>query len=208
MPETFAGIDVGGPRKGLDVAVVEARHGAYTLIELERRLIASDVVVLLTPFRPLVVAVDSPRCAALHGCKSRPCEVLLRKRICGIRYTPDDASLKTSSYYAWIRNGFSLYDELDDASKAGTVGDVIECFPTASWTAIGGARAKGPEDWESRAKWTRRLLARELEGKRKLTRVPANHNQDERDAIVAAHTAWAWQAGRRPKGAYWPIVVP
>ena len=57
--------------------------------------------------------------------------------------------------------------------------EVIEVFPTASWTRWYGKRGS-----RTRSAWTRKgLAALGLEG------VPARTNQDQRDAIAAAMTA-------------------
>ena len=57
--------------------------------------------------------------------------------------------------------------------------EVIEVFPTASWTRWHGKRGA-----QTRAAWTRQgLAALGLES------VPARTNQDQRDAIAAAVTA-------------------
>jgi len=63
----WAGVDVGGPRKGFDVAVIDRRG----LVALERVASPRDVARRLAVFAPRVVAVDSPRRAARHGESSR-----------------------------------------------------------------------------------------------------------------------------------------
>lgn len=82
--------------------------------------------------------------------------------------------MHSSAYYAWIIEGLDLFDAL----AAHNV-EVIEVFPTASWSRWQGKRGS-----QTRATWSRRgLAALGLDG------VPARTNQDQRDAIAAAVTA-------------------
>jgi predicted nuclease with RNAse H fold len=79
-----------------------------------------------------------------------------------------------SAYYAWIIEGLTLFSAL-----AAGIAEVIEVFPTASWTRWHGARGR-----QTRAAWSRQgLAALGLAG------VPARTNQDQRDALAAAVTA-------------------
>lgn len=185
----WAGVDVGGARKGFDVVVV----GRSGLVTAPRRLPSSGAVhSFLHDHQPRVVAVDSPRCAAPAGERSRACERRLAKEVCGIRYTPDQGTLNGGSpYYEWIRRGLGLYTALEHGPWG-----VIECFPTASWTRWLGPR---PKD-RSRAAWTRTGL--ENLGLRGL---PSKTNQDIRDALAAALTARLFDEGRTE--AFGEIVV-
>ena len=166
----MAGVDVGGKRKGFDVAVIDDRR----VLALQSRLTCGQVVDLVLANRPAVVAIDSPRCCAPEGQAARDGELQLARSICGIRWTPDAGRVHASAYYAWILEGFALLDAL----TAGGV-EVIEVFPTASWTRWQGKR--GPR---TRAAWTRQALAAFS-----LECVPARTNQDQRDAVAAAMTA-------------------
>ena len=104
-----------------------------------------------------------------------------RRRICGIRWTPEKTKLKGNSYYEWIVNGLHLYDVLDDLSA-----DLVEVFPTASWT-----RWVGPRGLKTRARWTRQGL-----GQLEIGGLPDRRlNQDDRDAIAAALTAQQFSEG-------------
>jgi len=176
---SWAGIDVGGPRKGFDVALLDADRR----VTLKRRLDRDETVDWLRRHRPLVVAVDSPARPAEPGERSRRCErELVRAGICGIRYTPDLVTIEAphpTGYYDWIREGFRLYESLR-AAAAETGWSVIEVFPTASWSIWAGRKP-----WEvSRARWTAAALSR-----RRLRDVPVRLGQDARDAITAALTA-------------------
>lgn len=172
----WLGVDVGGRRKGFDVAVVDDRRVA----ELAGRLDRDAVCRLVSKHRPSIVAIDSPRSCAPEGCTSRDGERALAKAVCGIRWTPDSGKLQASAYYEWILEGLSLYEALEQSAV-----EVIECFPTASWT-----RWHGPRGSRRRAVWSREALT-DLG----LAGVPKRTNQDQRDAIAAAVTAREYEAG-------------
>jgi predicted nuclease with RNAse H fold len=178
----WLGVDVGGPRKGFDVALIGEER-----LRLLARMPRAEVVALVESERPAVVAIDSPCSCAPDGLKARECELSLNRAICGIRWTPDSKSLRGSDYYAWIVEGLALYDALG--------GEAIEVFPTASWT-----RWLGPRHG-TRAAWTTAGLERlRLDG------VPSRTNQDQRDAIAAAVTARQHSQGATER--FGEIVVP
>ena len=187
----WAGVDVGAG-KGFDVAVVDERG----LVAGPTRLGAvQEVALWLRRQQPRVVAVDSPRSPAREGELSRQCErELVRAGVCGIRYTPNARELgRNASYYAWIANGLELYRALARASPRW---ELIECFPTATWSRLGGRRGRHP-----RARWSGQVLhGLGLRG------LPARINQDARDAIGAAVTARLYDAGATES--FGEIVVP
>jgi predicted nuclease with RNAse H fold len=157
-------------RKGFDVAVIDERR----VLSLQNRLRCKQVVELVVTYQPAVVAIDSPRSCAPEGKTARAGELQLARSICSIRWTPDMRRVQARPYYAWILEGLALFDAL-----SGCGAEVIEVFPTASWTRWHGRR--GPR---TRSAWTRQGLAvLGLDG------VPARTNQDQRDAIAAAMTA-------------------
>jgi predicted nuclease with RNAse H fold len=183
----WMGVDVGGKRKAFDVALVDDGR----LIGWRRRQSADQVVAWVESAKPTVVAVDSPRTCAPPGHTHRPEEKQLRDAVCGIRWTPPDAQLDGNRYYEWIVEGLHLYKALERLPV-----EVIECFPTASWTRWHGARRD-----RRRSAWTRRALAaRDLRG------VPSRTNQDLRDAIGAALTARDYERGRFER--FGDIIVP
>lgn len=184
----WAGVDVGGRRKGFHVAAV----GRASLVAGPVRLAGADQAVKwLVERGPALVAVDAPRSPAPPGSRSRPEERALARAICSLRYTPDAASLAGNAYYEWIVAGFELYQALERARLR-----AVECFPTASWTRWGGRRGKA-----TRAAWSRAALAATALG-----RVPPTLGQDGRDAIGAALTARAWSLGEAER--FGEIVVP
>lgn len=177
----WAGIDVGGAKKGFHLAVIQDDRD---LVALEHRrcpsnppAAAAEVVALLRDLHspPAVIAVDSPAAAAADGERSRRCERQIAKSVCGIRWTPDRARLDAGSdYYGWIRNGFLMYEALQ------THGEwrVIECFPTATLT-----RLHGPRGGRRRATWSRAPVQAWSQGDL------WPRNQDQRDSVAAAWTA-------------------
>jgi predicted nuclease with RNAse H fold len=164
------GVDVGGKRKGFDVAVIDDCR----VLALQSRLRCQQVSDLVMTYLPAVVAIDSSRSYAPDGQTARESELQLARSICGIRWTPDAKSVRATPYYAWILEGHALFRALSECGA-----EVIEVFPTASWTRWFGKRGL-----RTRAAWSRQgLAALGLDG------VPARSNQDQRDAIAAAMTA-------------------
>jgi predicted nuclease with RNAse H fold len=183
----WIGVDVGGKRKGFDVAVVEDRALVALAGGLGRRAVAG----LVETHRPALVAIDSPCRCAPRGHTSRDCERRLAAAVCGIRWTPDAKRVQAGGYFGWIVEGLALYKLLAERDVA-----VIEVFPTASWT-----RWLGKRGTRSRSSWSREGLASlGLEG------IPSRTNQDQRDAIAAAATARLCTAGATE--AIGEIVVP
>lgn len=185
----FAGVDVGGRRKGFDVAVLDA-HGAL-LLPPGRRLTAAQARTLIARCAPVLVAIDSPCSTAPVGRTARRGELCLNGLVCGIRWTPDEDTIAVGDYYDWIRRGFVLYDLLRADGRR-----TIEVFPTASWTRWHGKRAG-----RRRSAWSREALS-EL----RLAGVPDRTSQDLRDAIAAAATAY--QDWRGETDRFGEIVVP
>ncbi len=183
----WLGVDAGGRRKGFDLALVDERR----LVSLLGGLGRAAVLERVERDRPAIVAIDSPRFCAAEGQTARDDERRLARSICGIRWTPDRAAVATSPYYAWIVEGLGLF-----AALAGRDVEVIEVFPTASWTRWHGSRAG-----RSRAAWSREGLAR-----MGLENLPARTNQDQRDAIAAALTARQHARGETETAG--EIVVP
>jgi predicted nuclease with RNAse H fold len=161
---------VGAQRKGFDVALIDERR----LLRLERGLDREAVVAAAERDRPALVGIDSPRSCAPSGQSARESEREISRRICGIRWTPDETRVRGNAYYAWIVEGLALFEALIARQSL-----VIEVFPTASWT-----RWAGPRGVRTRARWTQSALpALAVEG------IPERTNQDLRDAIAAAVTA-------------------
>jgi predicted nuclease with RNAse H fold len=193
ISDRYAGVDIGASRKGFHLALVDAVGLADGPVQIRS---VDSVVRTLEAWRPSVVALDSPRSCAPDGEKSRPCErELVASGICNIRWTPDRGALDAGNrYYDWIVSGLRLYDAL---AASQTDWEVIEVFPTASWTRWAGRRAA-----RRRAAWSQEALA-----KLGITGLPTRRlNQDDRDAIAAALTARLHALGRTEN--FGEIVVP
>jgi predicted nuclease with RNAse H fold len=183
----WIGVDVGGKRKGFDVAVI----GERSLIRLDGGLDLEGVVGLVDAEAPAVVGIDGPRSCAPTGRTARDGELELARRICGIRWTPDRSTVEGNPYYAWIVEGLDLFEAL-----GANASELIEVFPTASWT-----RWLGRRQARTRADWTEQGVAR-----LGLAGIPKRTNQDQRDAIAAAVTARQHSEGATE--AMGEIVVP
>jgi predicted nuclease with RNAse H fold len=191
---TWAGVDVGGRRKGFHLAVLDAQLH----VTLEQVRSAEDCMGIFRSVDPSVVAIDSPCEWADAGELSRGCErAFTRANLCGIRYTPNEqlANARVDRYLEWIVLGLTLWERL-----RATNARVIECFPTASWTAWLGRRQP-----RTRAVWTRSgidQLGRHVSG------LDAVGNQDQRDAVAAALTARQWDLRRATVRCFGELVVP
>jgi len=126
----WVGVDVGGKRKGFDVAVIDD----HRVLVLKGHLDYKQVVEVIMERQPSLVAIDSPRSCAPEGQAVRGCERQLAKLICGIRWTPDEPRVRASAYYAWVLEGAALF-----AALASHGVHVIEVFPTESPGFGGGS---------------------------------------------------------------------
>src|ERR687895_77460 len=82
---TWAGVDVGGRRKGFHVAAVD---GSGRCSGPARAATPADVVEWLRPLAPSVVGLDCPLATAPPGRTARDGELRLARAVCGIRWTP------------------------------------------------------------------------------------------------------------------------
>jgi predicted nuclease with RNAse H fold len=190
----WAGVDVGGRRKGFHVAVVDA--GLH--VRTERVAGADGCAELLAEARPAAVGVDAPPGWADPGESSRANErAFARARVCGIRFTPDEATAgrRTDRYYEWVEQGIALWAALGAAGLR-----AVEVFPTASWTRWLGGRAP-----LSRAAWSGRGLAQVASAVGGLDGV---RDQDTRDAVAAALTARQWDVAPASVETFGGLVVP
>ncbi|RPH67841.1 MAG: DUF429 domain-containing protein [Myxococcaceae bacterium] len=189
-PTCWAGVDVGGRRKGFHLAVLDSR--GRLSVAGERVPTARALVDRLLPLRPSLVAVDAPRRPAEPGARSRVCErEFVRAGICALRFTPDLRELRSNPFHEWVLRGLELYAALDRAGLP-----AVECFPTGAWTMWAGPRSATP-----RGAWSSRALERlSVPGS------PARLGQDARDAIAAALTARLHTSGRTL--VFGELVVP
>lgn len=176
---TWAGVDVGGTRKGFDLAVLDAA----LRVQLFRSCDVDELIELIADAAPMAIGIDAPRNWADPGERSRRAErEFMRLGLCGIRFSPDEATARArhDAYFEWIWNGLELWTALGPAAT-----DVVEVFPTASWTAWFGPRGD-----RRRARWTRDAI--DDLGGHGVTGLEAVRNQDQRDAVAAALTARQW----------------
>lgn len=191
-PRRFVGVDVGGTAKGFDVAVLEGDGRAG----LHRTGDVDEVVSLASG--AVLVGVDAPIAWAPAGQRSRPDErAFARAGICGIRYTPDEASARARSdaYLDWIWRGLALHAAL---ARAGT--STVEVFPTAAWT-----RWLGPRGSRTRLAWTREGTGR-LRAGGLVDDAGERPSQDQMDALAAALVAS--QADEGTTQHFGALVVP
>lgn len=194
----WAGIDVGGRRKGFHVAALAPGRGAVVNVVAgpERLVTPAAVVAWLRPWSPRLTGVDAPRRLADDPARFDG-ERRLAREVCRLRYTPTLAALERQrtgsapAYYEWIEHGLELYAALDGAGLA-----AIEAFPTAGWT-----RWAGPRNGRPRGAWSAAAL-----GRLPVRGVARDLDQDERDALGAAFMARECDAGRCEH--YGDIVVP
>lgn len=165
----WAGVDVGGRRKGFHLALVDAAR----FLRCQHALTAEEAVAILEGWRPALIAVDSPRAPAVTG-KSRPEERCLAKALCRIRYTPTrgyraQPILRVDSrWMASLRRAGGAQPRPSRMLSHGVLDHV-------------GRSRSG-----TRARWSQRVLERQA-----LEDLPELLNQDFRDAIGAALTARA-----------------
>lgn len=198
----WVGVDVGGARKGFDVAVLDGRDR----VTLHRTRDVADVVAVATD--AALVGVDAPAAWAPHGERSRPDErAFAAAGVCGIRFTPDEATARarTDEYLDWVWQGLALHAALD---TAGIIR--VEVFPTAAWT-----RWLGPRGHRSRLAWARDGLAR-LRADGLDDDAGDTPSQDVMDAIAAALVTRQADRGTVdrfgtlavPAPSCWPVGVP
>jgi predicted nuclease with RNAse H fold len=65
--DRWLGVDVGGKRKGFDIALIDARQ----VLALAGHLNREEVIEHVETEQPTVVAIDSPRCCAPPGQTTR-----------------------------------------------------------------------------------------------------------------------------------------
>lgn len=196
----YVGVDVGGPRKGFDVAVLDDDDR----VAVHRAGEVGEVVARAAGAR--LVGVDAPAAWAPAGQRSRPDErAFARAGICGIRFTPDEAAARArdDDHLGWVWQGLALY-----AALASVDVPAVEVFPTAAWT-----RWLGPRGEHRRLAWTREGMAR-LRADGLADDAGDRPSQDAMDAVAAALVTRQATAGTVerfgalvvPAAGTWPLV--
>src|SRR4051812_49956251 len=93
----WAGVDVGGRRKGFHVAAVDAHGRCAGPVNLPAPEAVRD---WLDTLAPVVVGIDAPLATAPPGRAARDGELHLAREVCGIRWTPSAERLDGNPYYA------------------------------------------------------------------------------------------------------------
>ena len=133
---SWLGVDVGGPRKGFDVALIDG-EAVRVLARLDR----DGVVALAEAERPAVIGIDSPCSVAPPGARSRADERALASTVCGIRWTPDRLDGAD-----WTRHGLTALglagipqrtnQDQQDALAAAVTARAYSCGRTEAFGAI------------------------------------------------------------------------
>jgi predicted nuclease with RNAse H fold len=174
------GIDVGGPKKGLDVVVLDED---LTILGSHAHLAVEGLEAIIRTVEPAVIAIDSPPRPALHG-NARRAERHLAKIGIHSYATPSDPERFDHPFYGWMRVGFAAFEAAGACGyhryASGRVrGDAIEVFPHASVVALTGCL---PPTGVPKGRWRRRVLE-----SRGVSNV-ALRSIDQIDAALAALT--------------------
>lgn len=192
---SFLGIDVGGKRKGFHLAEISSGEPVGDPLQLAD---VAAVVEQVEQVRPAMIGLDSPKSCADPGESSRRDEREFRSAgICAIRWTPDEATVRSGgAYFEWVRNGLDLYEAL---AKLIDPELLIEVFPTAAWTQLHAPRGN-----RSRSEWSIEALE-SLDLDLAATR---RWSQDDRDAVAAAYTAMLFAEHPERTLRFGDLVVP
>jgi len=196
------GIDVGGPRKGLDIALMDAERVPYLV---KPRASLDDVAAAIEQHAPQIVAIDSPPRWNAAG-RSRRTERLLAEIGISTFPTPSAAGGE-HAFFAWMKSGMEVFGlaaskgyALDTTGRRGK--RAIEVFPYASAVVLsGGLKPHGmrTKDWRQRV-----LRAHDV-------RTDGLRTLDQVDAALAALTGLFVLEGRHTflgDGAEGVIVLP
>ena len=136
----FVGIDVAGAKKGQTVAVLTHE---LKVTQLHHGLQAeglADRIFKMTG-TGAIVAIDSPRSPSANpdGKWGRECERELHRRGIRVQWTPPAEYFNQKDHdKEWMAIGFKLFADFAELKKAGSVKDVIEVFPSASYKTLRG----------------------------------------------------------------------
>ncbi len=179
MADRALGIDVGGPKKGLDLVVLDERR---VPVDVVRRADLSRVSDLIAQWKPAVIAVDSPPRWGANG-RSRLTERELARLNIHAFPTPSAAHSK-DPMFDWMRQGIQVFERCAELGyplfNGGTFRKrAIEVFPHASAAVLAGCL---PPKGTTKRVWRERVL--------RLQRVSTDglSTMDAMDAALAALT--------------------
>jgi predicted nuclease with RNAse H fold len=147
------GIDVGGPKKGLDLVLMDADRVPFLV---KPRAALDDVAAAIDRHAPEIVAIDSPPRWNAGG-RSRRTERSLAELGISTFPTPSAAGGE-HAFFAWMKSGMEVFAlaasrgyELDTTGRRGK--RAIEIFPYGSAVVLsGGLKPRGirSKEWRER----------------------------------------------------------
>jgi predicted nuclease with RNAse H fold len=150
------GIDVGGPRKGLDVVLLDETRRPTRIVS---RVPIERLGLLIGELGPDVVAIDAPPAWAPNG-SSRLTERLLAQVNIHAFNTPRARDGRGHPFYSWMEVGFEVFRVAAARGfpryRAGAPrGTAMEVFPHASAAVLAGCL---PPKGARKKPWRERIL--------------------------------------------------
>lgn len=127
MGLTFAGVDVGGEKKGFHLALTDGQ----TILELGAELPLAKAIEWLKQKKPAVIAIDAPPKALIQGPNTRAAEQALCKAGFRIQWTRRQGTGLPAP--EWMQHGETFWNEL---RRAMPQAQLIETFPTAATSQL------------------------------------------------------------------------
>ena len=150
------GVDGGGPRKGLDVVLL---NEDIQVLDSRRRVASTDLIRQIQLWNPDVIAIDSPPAWATGA--ERKTETEVRRRGFHLYQTPWQEEKKSHKFYGWMLQGFLAHAPAQEAGyplfAGGTsvFGQTLEAFPNATAGVLSGGLRTSNLDKKI---WRRRIL--------------------------------------------------
>lgn len=123
MGLTFAGVDVGGEKKGFHIALTDG----HAILEIAAELSLPQAIEWLAERSPAVVAIDAPPQALIQGPETRAAERALSQAGFRIQWTRRQGTGLPAP--EWMNHGAALWHEL---KRTLPHAQLIETFPTAA----------------------------------------------------------------------------
>ena len=135
MGLTFAGVDVGGEKKGFHLALTDGQ----TILEIGAELPLDQAIAWLTERNPAVIAIDAPPQALIHGPETRAAEKALHQAGFRIQWTRRQGNGLPAP--DWMNHGAALWQALRHALPHARL---IETFPTAATAQLANSQIHLP----------------------------------------------------------------